>query len=195
MEENSQARSVSRRDVLRGAAGAGAAGALAMAQIRDARAVTQWHLASPIYGSITGGWYNNALDIAGRAGSVSVYAYFRRGSAAYGYIEVTNIGASCETPLNPTHRLLDFYLRTDGGQAYASTMFPTFGIPPLDQTMRLTLRRGAYSYTTYSTTNNFALLDVVIPAGQTGNWTVEIERVTNEGDADIDLALTVGLHQ
>jgi hypothetical protein len=73
-----------------------------------------------MYGRITGGWHSNALDIQEVGGSPSVYAYFRR-SGAYGYIQPTNIANSCETPNNPTHRILDFYCRTDGAQAYVGS--------------------------------------------------------------------------
>ncbi len=115
-------RRVTRRKALQTAAAAGAAGAAAVAGIKSAEALTEWDLSSPIYGQITTGWHDSgALDIQGRAGSVSVYAYFRRGSAAYGYIEVTDIQPSCESPSYPTHKIVYFYLRTDGGQAYVGS--------------------------------------------------------------------------
>lgn len=114
-------RRITRRRALQSAVAAGAAGAAAAAGIKGAQALAEWDLASPIYGQITTGWHSGALDIAGRAGSTSVYAYFRRGTAAYGYIEVTNIRDSCEAPSFPTHKIVDFYLRTDGLQSYVGS--------------------------------------------------------------------------
>lgn len=111
---------ITRRDVLRGAAAAGLAGGLALTKAQQVGASTEWYLASPMYASITDGWHNNALDMAARSGSVSVYAYFRR-SGAYGYVEIVDIRDSCETPNNPTHRLIDFYVRTDGAQSYVGS--------------------------------------------------------------------------
>lgn len=122
--DNGQAqtsRRMGRRQVLKGAVGAAAGGVLAVTGTQLAAATTEWDLASPIYGKITTGWHSGALDIQGRDGSVSVYAYFRRGSAAYGYIEVTDIRDSCESPSFPTHKIVDFYLRTDGGQSYVGS--------------------------------------------------------------------------
>lgn len=109
---------VTRRRTLKTAVGAAVGGGLAALGLGEARATTEWDLASPMYAKIGQSWHSNALDMTGQAGSVSVYAYFRRGSQAYGYIEPTQILTSCETSLNPTHRILDFNLRTDGAQSY-----------------------------------------------------------------------------
>ncbi|GMV84130.1 MAG: hypothetical protein AMXMBFR7_53140 [Planctomycetota bacterium] len=115
-------RPLTRRDVFRTAAAAGAAGALGVAGIQPARATTEWDLPSPMAGTVTRGWHSNAIDIV-KSGAGSVYAYFRRGSAAYGYIEPVYSDDSCETPYsgNEDNQLLFFYLRTDGLQSYVGS--------------------------------------------------------------------------
>lgn len=113
-------KSLTRRQVLTGSAAIAGSAALGALGVRSALALTSWYLASPIYGTISGVWHSNALDIAAASGSPSVWAYFRT-SSVYGYIEPTSIANSCETPNNPTHRILDFYCRTDGGQAYVGS--------------------------------------------------------------------------
>ncbi len=76
-------RRVTRRKALQTTAAAGVVGGLAaigLSRGEDAKALTEWDLASPMYGEITPGWHDGgALDIEGRANSVSVYAYFRIG--------------------------------------------------------------------------------------------------------------------
>lgn len=42
-----------------------------------------------------------------------MWAYFRQASNYYGTIEPTSIQNSCDTPWNPTHRKLNFNLRTE----------------------------------------------------------------------------------
>lgn len=113
-------RTYHRRGVLKAAGAAAAGGALAAAGIKSGRALTQWSLASPMYGQITQQWHlSGALDVQS-LGSSSVYAFFRR-SGAYGYIEPVWSDDSCDTPVNPSHQKLQFYCRTDGGQAYVGT--------------------------------------------------------------------------
>jgi hypothetical protein len=110
-------RRYTRRSLFGGAVGLFSA-ASGLLRISRARAATIWYLTSPMYGSISQSWHSNALDIQSSAGSVSVWSYFRRGSVAYGYVEIRAITDSCSTAGNPLHRIVNFYVRTDGPQSY-----------------------------------------------------------------------------
>ncbi|PCC68880.1 Subtilase family protein [Nannocystis exedens] len=84
----------------------------------------------------------------------------------------------------------------DGEWASFQTLDP-FGLnlPTLSQRLKLTVSRPGYgSWSEYVPENNFQRVDLVVPAGGTGPWTVTIERMYNAGVDGVDLALTVGEH-